>query len=76
MPPWDPVDPLSVAAWRNASLEFAAGAKGKVRVLQGDSLRVDSIWKDEFKTLQNNPLVESIISVNADTGAELLIWSR
>jgi len=76
MPPWDPVDPLSVAVWRNASLEFAAGAKGKVRVLQGDGLRVDSIWKDEFKALQNNPLVESVISVNPDTGVELLIWSR
>ena len=76
MPPWDPTNPVSVAAWRKASLAFASGAKGKIRVLQGDSLRVDSIWKDEFKALQNNPLVESIVSVNPDTGMELLLWSR
>lgn len=74
LPTWDPNNPAVVAAWKQASTDFAAGARGNVRVLQGDSLRIDSIWKDEFRALQANPNVNSIRAVNPDTGAEMLLW--
>jgi len=76
LPVWDASNPSSIAAWRKASTEFAAGARGDVRVLQGDVLRIDPIWSDEFKALQANPNVSSIRSINPETGAEVLLWSR
>jgi len=76
LPTWDPNNAATVAAWRQASTDFAAGARGNVRVLQGDSLRIDAIWRDEFKALQANPNVNSIRSINPDSGAEVLLWSR
>ena len=66
----------SVAVWRNASIEFAAGARGDVRVLQGDILQKKSIWRDEFKVLQANPNVNLIRAINPETGTETLLWSR
>jgi len=76
LPAWDPSNPAVVAAWRRASTEFAAGARGNIRVLQGDAIRLDAIWVDEFKALKANPNVTSIRAVNPDTGAEVLLWSR
>jgi hypothetical protein len=76
LPAWDPTNPASVAAWREASIEFAAGARGNVRVLQGDTLRVDSIWRLEFGALRANPSVLSIRSVHPSTGAEVILWAR
>jgi hypothetical protein len=61
----------------NASREFAQGASGSVRVLQGETLRTSSIWgRIEFPALKANPDVISIISVNPSTGAEMLLWSK
>lgn len=76
LPVWDASNPAIVAAWRQASIEFAAGARGNVRVLQGDFLRSDSIWKTEFSTLKANPDVTSIRSVSGSTGEEVLLWER
>lgn len=76
LPTWDPNNSSSVAAWKEASRDFAAGARGNVTVLQGDSLGVDCIWKDEFKALQSNPNVNSIRAINPETGAHDLLWSR
>jgi filamentous hemagglutinin len=76
LPVWDATNPASVAAWKQASVDFAAGARGNVRVLQGDSLRIDAIWVDEFKALQTNPNVNSIRAINPQTGGEALLWSR
>ena len=76
LPVWNPGNPATVAAWRQAAIEFAAGARGNVRVLQGDAVRLDSIWRDEFRTLQANPNVNSIIMTNPDIGVEILLWSR
>ena len=76
LPTWDPNNAASVGAWRQASIDFASGARGNVRVLQGDSLRIDAIWKDEFNALQANPNVTSIRSINPESGAEVLLWSR
>jgi hypothetical protein len=45
-------------------------------LLQGDSLRIDAIWRDEFNALQANPNVNSIRSINPESGAEVLLWSR
>jgi RHS repeat-associated protein len=76
MPPWDASNPASVAAWRDASLDFAAGASGDVRVLQGDVLRLGPIWSEEFGALQANPNVTSITSINPQTGLEVQLWQR
>jgi hypothetical protein len=76
LPAWNASNPATVAAWRQASIEFAAGARGNVRVLQGDALRLDAIWRDEFRALQANPNVNSVIMINPDIGVEVLLWSR
>jgi hypothetical protein len=76
LPVWDASNPAVVAAWRQASMDFAAGASGDVVVLQGDELRLGAIWKDEFSVLQANPSVTSITSINPETGAEVLLWQR
>ncbi len=76
LPAWNASDPSVVAAWQKASVDFANGAKGHVRVLQGDTLRVDAIFGAEFRALQANPSVKSVISINPETGAEMLLWSR
>ena len=76
LPAWDASNPATLAAWRQASVDFAAGARGNVRVLQGDALRVDAIWRDEFRALQANPNVNSIRAINPDSGAGVSLWSR
>lgn len=77
LPAWDASNPASVAAWENASREFAQGASGNVRVLQGETLRTSSIWgRIEFPALKANPNVTSITAVNPSTGAEVLLWGR
>ncbi|HEY4640468.1 MAG TPA: hypothetical protein VII75_03925 [Thermoanaerobaculia bacterium] len=62
--------------WRETSIEFALGAGGDVRVLQGDSLRIDAHFRDEFHALKVNPNVSSITAINPDTGIAVTLWSR
>lgn len=78
LPAWDASNPAVVAAWRQASIDFAAGAKGNIRVLQGDVMRINPnpIWADEYKALISNPNVSSITAINPETGAEVLLWAR
>lgn len=77
MPAWDATNPASVAAWRDASAQFARGASGDVRVVLGDSLRPGNLWQTvEMPALQANPNVSRIIRVNPSSGAESIIWSR
>jgi filamentous hemagglutinin len=76
MPAFNPKDPASLVAWKNASIDFAKGARGDVHVLQGNSLRIDAIWKDEFYALASNPNVKSIASVNIETNERILLWHR
>lgn len=77
LPKWNPRDPNAVSAWRQASQEFAQGASGDVRVLQGDAIRTKSVWAEvEYPALINNPNVSSIRAVNTKTGSEVLLWSR
>ena len=73
---WDASNPASVAAWRQASIDFAAGASGEVVVSRGDDLRLNAIWRDEFSALQANPNVNSIWAINPDSGSEVLLWQR
>ncbi len=74
LPRWNPNDPVVVAAWRQASVDFANGASGNVRVLQGDILRTNAVFRDEYKTLINNANVESVISINPESGAQIRLW--
>jgi len=77
LPAWDANNSRVVAAWENASRQFAQGASGDVRVLQGESVSLTSVWKRiEFSALKANPNVTSITSVNPSTGEEALLWSR
>ncbi len=77
LPPWDPSDAASMAAWRNASIEFARGARGNVRVLQEDLVRIRSVWaRYEFPTLKGNPNVTSITALDPRTGASYVLWAR
>jgi hypothetical protein len=77
LPAWDASNPSVVAAWRNASAEFAAGARGNVRVLQGDVVRINSVWAEvEFPAIKGNLNVTSITAVNPETGTQTLLWSR
>ncbi|MDA3873355.1 MAG: hypothetical protein PF795_05290, partial [Kiritimatiellae bacterium] len=76
LPTWNAADPSVVAAWRQASIDFASGASGNVRVLQGTSLRIDAIFRSEFEALIANPKVRSIMAINPETGLETLLWSR
>jgi RHS repeat-associated protein len=55
--PWDQARPLFLSS----SVNFAASAKGPVHVVHNtQGLSVSPIWKDEYKTLLNNPNVTSI----------------
>jgi hypothetical protein len=77
LPAWDAANPSSVAAWREASKVFAQKASGDVRVLQTDAVRVNSVWAEvEFPALKANKQITSITSVNPDTGASTLLWTR
>jgi RHS repeat-associated protein len=77
LPPWDPANPASVAAWKQVSGEFARGARGDIIVLQEDLVRVDSIWAEiEFPALKSNPNVTSITHIDPRTGATNLLWAR
>ena len=76
MPDWDITNPDVIKAWEQVSVDFANGAKGHIRVLQGDSLRVSAIFGKEFQALKLNPNVKSITSINPDTGEEFLLWAR
>jgi filamentous hemagglutinin len=77
LPAWNAESPASVSAWEQASLAFAQGARGNVTVLQGDVLRVDSMWGNtEYPALISNPNVSSITAVDPQTGATNVIWTR
>ena len=77
LPVFDRADPASVAAWQQASVDFARGASGNVTVLQESAVRISSIWKEfEYPALIANSNVTSITVVNPVTGDEFLLWSR
>lgn len=55
--PWSKVRPQ----WLDLSKAFARGASGEVNVFQNArGLSLDSIWREEFKILLNNPDVTKI----------------
>jgi len=54
LPNWDPSNPSSINAWRQASAEFATGASGDVVVLQQESVRISSVWAEvEYPALRS-----------------------
>ena len=76
LPVWDASNPSLVSAWRQASADFASGASGNVRVLQG-APRIGSVWAEvEYPTLIRNPNVTSITSINPATGEQVVLWTR
>jgi hypothetical protein len=76
LPAYDPSNPASVAAWENASREFALSARGDVRVLLGDNVSPTGMWnRIEFDALKNNQKVTSITAINPETGV-MWRWER
>lgn len=77
LPAWDASNPSVVSAWRQASADFASGASGNVRVLQGADVRIGSVWAEvEYPALVSNPNVTSITSINPATGEQVVLWTR
>lgn len=74
---WAARDLDTALAWKAASENFAAGASGRVRVLQDRSVRVASVWAQiEYPVVMRNPSVTSIVAINPRTGVETEMWSR
>jgi RHS repeat-associated protein len=77
LPEWDPANPASMGEWRSASQAFASGARGSVRVLQEDSLRINSVWGEiEYPALRAKVRVTSITAIDPRSGIETVLWSR
>jgi hypothetical protein len=77
LPKWDPTNPEIVAQWQSASKAFADGASGSVRVLQENTVGVDSVFGSiEFPALKANPNVTEIIAIDPKTGAQTILWKR
>ena len=77
LPEFDPNNPAVIAEWRSVSAQFAGGASGDVRVLQGPTVRVNSVWAQvEFPALKANPKVTSVTAIDPVTGRTTLIWRR
>lgn len=76
LPVWDASNPAVVSALRQASAEFAQGARGNVTVLEGDAVRINSVWAQvEYPALTANPNVTSITAVNPATGSSTVLWT-
>ncbi len=75
LPDYDPLDPVSIQAWEDASRGFAEGASGDVVVVLGDTVRPSSIWNtQELPQLTSNPAVSSITAIHPVTGVSTRIW--
>ena len=77
MPVYDPTVPDSVMAWIQLSRGFAQNASGEVRVVLGSHVRPDSVWASvELPTLKRNPAVTRIVSVDAASQRETVVFER
>lgn len=77
LPAWDASNPSVVAAWENASRNFAAGARGDIRAVIGSTLRPGSVWETiELPALKANPNVKSITTIDPATGVETVIYRK
>jgi hypothetical protein len=76
-PDWVGRDPSTIVAWNRASLLYARGASGDVRVVLGENVRADSVWeKTELPALTENPRVTKVTAIDPATGAERVIYER
>jgi hypothetical protein len=55
--PWAQARPQ----WLQLSQNFASTASGEVHVFQSEAISLNSIWRDEYQVLVNNPNVSRII---------------
>lgn len=77
LPPWDAGNPSVVAAWENASAEYARNASGTVRAVIGAEMRPGNVWQtQELPALLSNPKVTKIIVIDPKTLKETLIFKR
>ena len=77
LPVWDASNPSVVAAWKDVSRKFAAGASGDVKAVIGSTLRPGSVWETvELPALKENARVTSVTTVDPITGVETVIFKR
>ena len=77
LPAWGATNPTAVAAWQNASKNFAQGASGDVNAVIGSTLRPGSVWEVvELPALKENPNVTSITTIDPANGVKTIIWKR
>ena len=76
-PVGDFADPAVAKQWEELSREFAKSASGDIRAVVGADVRAGNIWeKIELPTLQNNPAVTSITTIDPVTLVETVIFQR
>lgn len=67
----------TIAWWRQASVSFAEGASGDVRVVLGEKVRDDSMWATvEFPSLQRNARVARVIAIDPATLKQTTLFDR
>lgn len=73
---FDAEDPAGIEAWVEASRRFAEGASGEARVVLGET-RPGNSWETvQLPALKANPHVTRIVAIDAETGAETVIFKR
>jgi filamentous hemagglutinin len=75
LPPWDPNDPAVITAWRNASADFAAGARGPRAPSRFRSGQV-RLGRSGVSHSSGQPECGFDHCPGSGTGAEVLLWSR
>jgi hypothetical protein len=77
LPDWVAGDPATSGAWKRASLLYARGASGEVRVVLGEDVRTRSVWETiELPALRENPRVTKVTAIDPATGAQRVIYQR
>ncbi len=70
-------NPMTVNAWRQASMAWANSARGNVELYLGPSPSEKSIWNQlELPALKANPAVTSITVLDRTTGQRTVLFSR
>jgi hypothetical protein len=76
-PQMDRSEPQIVEWWDRASLMFARGASGEVRVYYGANRHpLNTFDRVELPALQQNPNVTRVMAIDPATGETSVLWSR
>lgn len=77
LPDWDASNPAVVKVWEDVSAEYAKQVSGEVRAVLGKQLREGNVWQTkELPALMENANVKKIITIDAETLVETVIFTR